>query len=401
MKRRFSLLANAALLATLGALTGCESEDPSSTGGSGGTTTSSMTTGGTGGATGGAGGTGGATGGTGGATGGTGGTVTACTTPDDNVTAMDNAACAQLASDYTPGADDTWAACISDDGAYHPFDPNISSIARVAAFETIATLLGFGKGKAPSPADFLDARVEYSIDQGLESRVGRREDEHYPPAAKKCQDMTVDELAMNPDRCVGPARIQPILNAAFQDGIDGKEPALNAARVEAALLWFLYTSVYKEATTCTSTQVDCDSSYAYYTGGEAPGMGLGLSRYTRDRSPQADDFVWNAILGVRCWRDLDNPAGPAMDLATRDQARAQLDRALLRGVALVVRQRALVLPCDAAWETVKILGPVLDREATARDAANAQILRDEIAKGKDGIDVPAFVGALDAIFPCP
>lgn len=386
-------------LALAGA-TACESSDPTDTSSGGGGSGGSGAVGGTGG-TGadGGGGTGG-TGGTGGS-GGSGGSVMVCDSADANVTQTDGASCMQDASDYQPGQSDTWAACISDDGAYHAFDPNISTIARIAAFENISELLGFGKDKAPTFQEFVDARLEYSVDQGLESRVSRREDEHYPAAAKKCQDMTAEELAMNPDRCVGPAKIQPILNAAFEDGIDGKEPTLNAARIEAALLWFLYTSVYKEATTCTSVQADCDSHYAYYTGGEAPDQGLGLSRYVRARSEQANDFVWNGVLAVRCWRDLDNPAGTATDLALRDKARAQLDRALLRGVAVIVRQRALALPCDTAWETVKILGPVLDREATVRDAANAKILRDELAKGKDGIDAAAFVKALDAVFPCP
>jgi hypothetical protein len=90
-----------------------------------------------------------------------------------------------------------------------------------------------------------------------------------------------------------------------------------------------------------------------------------------------------------------------MDLALRDKAMAQLDRGLLRAVAVIVRQRAEALPCDTAWVTVKILGPVLDREAEARDPANAAVLRDQIAKGQDGIDVAAYVKALDAIFPCP
>ncbi|MBK8252351.1 MAG: hypothetical protein IPK82_06745 [Polyangiaceae bacterium] len=377
-------------------LLGCEDDDPLET--------TSTTTTGTGGAGGGIGGTGGlitgGAGGTGGSTGGTGGAAM-CSSPDANVAQNNNDQCQQEASDYTPGADDTWAACISDDGTYHPFDVNISTIARIAAFEKISTLLGWGEGKSPSPDDFINARVEYSVDQGLESRVSRREDEHYPAAAIKCQDMTPAELAMNVDRCVGPAQIQPLLNAAFQDGTDGKDPVLNAARVEAGLLWFLYMSVYKEATTCTSTQVDCDSHFAYYTGGELPDMGLGLSRYVRTRSEQANDFVWNGILAVRCWRDLDNPAGAAMDTALRDKARAQLDRGLLRGMAAIVRQRALALPCDPAWETVRILGKVLDREATARSAAKAQIMRDEIAKGKAGINVTAFVNALDSVFPCP
>ena len=366
------VLVSASLLASAG----CEEPDPSEAGGGG----SGATGGGGSGATGGA---------------------SACEGADANVTQVNGATCEQAASDYVPGAQDAWAACISDDGDYHPFDPNISTIARIAAFEKIADLLGFGEDKAPSTQDFIDARVEYSVDQGLESRVSRREDEHYPAAAKKCQDMTAEELAMNPDRCVGPARIQPLLNAAFQDGIDGKAPALNAARIEAALLWFFYASVYKEATTCATTQADCDSHFAYYTGGEAPDQGLGLSRYTRERSTQANDFVWNGILAVRCWRDLDNPAGEAMDLARRDEARAQLDRGLLRAVALIVRQRAGALPCDTAWETVEILGAVLDREAVARDPETAAVLRAELAKGKDEIDVATFVKALDEVFPCP
>lgn len=382
----------------LAATTACESSDPTDTSSGGGGSGAAGGNGGNGGT--GADGGGGATGGNGGS-GGEGGTVKVCDSADANVTQISGATCMQAATDYQPGESDTWAACISDDGAYHAFDPNIGTIARIAAFEKIAELLGFGEDKAPSSQDFLDARVEYSIDQGLESRVSRREDEHYLAAAKKCQDMTPEELAMNPERCVGPAKIVPILNAAFEDGIDGKEPALNAARIEAAFLWFLYTSVYKEATTCAAVQADCDSHYAYFTGGETPDKGLGLSRYVRARSEQANDFVWNGVLAVRCWRDLDNPAGTATDLALRDEARAQLDRGLLRGVALIVRQRALALPCDTAWETVKILGPVLDREATERDAAKATILRDELAKGKDGVDAATFVKALDEVFPCP
>ena len=90
-----------------------------------------------------------------------------------------------------------------------------------------------------------------------------------------------------------------------------------------------------------------------------------------------------------------------MDLATRDKAVAQLDRGLLRGMALILRQRAEALPCDTAWETVKILGPVLDREAEERDPANAKVLRDELAKGQSGLDVAAFTKAIDELFPCP
>jgi hypothetical protein len=331
------------------------------------------------------------------------GSVAACA-PDADLTQTDNASCQPLVDDYVPGsATDGWDACISDDGLYHPFDPNISSVARVGAFEEIATLLGFGQSKVPCPQDFLDARVAYSTAEGVESRVSRREDEHYPAAPAACNAMTPAELAQYPERCVGPAQIQPLLNEAFQQGIDGIDPVRNAARIEAGLLWFFYLSSYKEAITCTTTPADCDSCYAYYTGGEPETAGLGLSRYLRDRSAQAHGRVWDGILAVRCWRDLDNPTGAATNPALRDLATAQLDRALLRGVALIVRQRVQTLPCDQAWETVQILAKVLDREAEARDPTVAAVLRTELAapNGQAGVTVSAVVDALDSLFPCP
>jgi hypothetical protein len=323
---------------------------------------------------------------------------------DEGIAAQDNAACQPLATDYRPAdtANDTWAACISDDNQYHPFDPNISSIPRVGAFEQIAKLLSFGGATAPSAQAFLDARLAYQTDQGLESRVSRREDEHYSAAPDACNKLTAAQLAQYPDRCAGPAKIQPMLNAAFQQGISGVDPVKNAARVEAGLLWFLYLSVYKESKSCASTVGDCDSSWAYYSGGEPRSGGLGLSRYVRARSPQAHDRVWDGLLAVRCWRDLDNPTGAAQNTAMRDQALAQLDRALLRGVALVVRQRAQKLPCEAAWESVRILGEVLGREAAARDPSSAQVLSAELSKASVAeVKASAIVGAIDASFACP
>lgn len=338
----------------------------------------------------------------GGTTGGQGG-ADACGPIDAELVSADNQACTPAATDYAPGsATDGWDACISDDGQYHPFETSISSIARIAAFEEIAELLGFGQGVAPSKQAFLDARVAYTQEEGLESRVSRREDPHYPAAPMACNELPVGELPQWADRCVGPAQIQPLLNEAFQDGIEGTEPARSAARIEAALLWFLYVSTYKEAGSCATAQKDCDSSYAYYTGGEAQDGGLGLSRYVSARSGQAHDATWNGILATRCWRDLDNPAGEAMDTAMHDRALAQLDQALLRGVAVIVRQRAEALPCESAWEPVRILGAVLDREATARDAAMAGTLRAALAKtSPDDVDASAVTSALDAIFPCP
>ena len=321
---------------------------------------------------------------------------------------VDNPSCTVSATDFNPKDvdNDGWDPCVSDDNTYHRFEPNISSIARVAAFESVVALLL--KAKAPSPQDFFDARLAYSPGEGLFSRVTRREDEHYPPAAKKCRDMDDAERQAHKDRCVGPTQIEPLVNAAFVDGISGKNPWLNAARIESALLWFLYVSTYKEAITCTDRKKDCDSSYAYYTGGDARAGGRGLARYVRAVSPRAHDRVWDGLLAVRCWRELDG-AVPAENLALRDRAMAQLDRGLLRGLAVIVMSRvkaAREASCPTAraalWESVRVLGNVLLREANERDATAAAALKRLLsgATASDA-DLNAVSTTLQKIFPCP
>ena len=233
--------------------------------------------------------------------------------------------------------------------------------------------------------------------------MSRREDEHYPAIpGKLCRDMTPEEQQMHADRCVGPVKIRPILNAAFMNGMMGIEPALNAARIEGALLWHFYISAFKEATSSAENPLDTDSMWAKYTGGEPRSGGLGLSRYVRARSLATHDRIWDGLLAVRCWRHLDNPTGMAMNLMMRDKARAQLDRALLRGMALILRQRVQALPCGTAFETVKILGGMLGREATARNPAAAAVLKREVEKTDPAaVDRTALTTALDDLFPCP
>lgn len=329
-----------------------------------------------------------------------------CNLDEAIVPVADNAACAPDPNDYRPreqaSAADTWPACISDGNTYAPFSPSVSSLARVGAFEDIGRVLGFGTDKQPSADEFLQARVLYTQEQGIESRVSRREDEHHPAAAKPCNMMTPEEQTANADRCVGPAKIRPILNAAFQAGLAGVDPQLNAARIEAAMLWHFYISAFKEATSAAANAPDVDSMWAKYTGGEPRSSGRGVSRYVRARSLTTHDRVWDGLLAVRCWRDLDNPMGAAMNLELRNRARAQLDRALLRGMAMIVRQRAEKLPCGNAWETVKILGAFLDREATARNPVDAAILRSEVGRADAAqVDRAALIGALDRLFACP
>lgn len=317
-------------------------------------------------------------------------------------------ACDPAPTDYAPGADDMWDACISDDGEYHRVQMDISSIARVAAFEEMSALL-FDPTRDPTPDELLEGRLIYQRDQGIDSRVVRRYDAHYPvPDGTDC---TLDGVPRAfPDYCVGPALLAPFILDAFAAGFEGGrgEPTrVHAARIEAALAWFFYASTYKESLTCTATARDCDSAYAYYTGGEPARGGLGLARMLADVDPAAHDRAWDGLLAVRCWRDLD-PAEVATDLALRDRARAQYDRALLNGVAAIVRDR-VVRACDSDdaellyhWAFARVLGGFLDRAVRERDADAADALAAELANERPGpVNATRIVEILDAVFDCP
>lgn len=331
---------------------------------------------------------------------------------DKGLAVRDAPSCTPLATDYQPrdhaSSNDTWPACISDDGAYHPFDASVGSNARTAAFVEMGKLLGFGGGKVPTPNDFLDAKVAYSQPEGLQSRLSRREDTHFPAVMLEgketaCRDLTADQIQANPDRCVGPAFLEPLIETALNEGAKGSDPVLNAARVEAGLLWFFYIAVFKEIETCgTGDKKDCDSSTGYYGGAQTRANPIGFASYVKARSSQAHDRVWDGLLAVRCWRDLDSTV-PLGNLDLRKQAQAQVDRAMLRGLALIVRERLQnVAACGAAFETVRVLGPALHRAAAEIDKAQAATLAAEVAK-KDAVavDVKAATAALDALFPCP
>lgn len=317
--------------------------------------------------------------------------------------------CMPLATDYSPGADDMWPPCISDDGAYHNVEPTISTIARVMSFEEIATLL-FDPNRDPTPEQFTMARMIYQVAEGLDSRVVRRYDPHYTaPEGTDCTAVGVP--AMYPDYCIGPSTLQPVVLDALAAGATASDPTtpsrVHAARIEGALLYFLAVSPYKESLTCTTTAKDCDSSYAYYTGGEAARGGIGLARYVREVDPAAHDRAWDGILAVRCWRDLDDATVATM-LEMRERARQQYDRALMDGVAAVIRDR--LLRFDAAtgdaktywWEMLRVFGPVLDVVMEARAPDRAAIYAAELARTDPAtVDVAAAIAAIDAVFDCP
>ena len=352
------------------------------------------------------------------------------------IPAIDESSCKPLATDYQPrtnnSADDIWPACAGDTLPYQQVDAKTpGSAARIDAYEEIAKLL-WNVTDEPSPQDFTAARDQYSIPEGLASRVVRREDDHYPQIPKAEWDPQVDGdkqctvaklAAKYTDRCVGPNHMQPIIDDAFAAGQKGDgDVRVHAARIHATLDWFLHISVYKEAFTCaTEDPADCDSSWAYYTGLEPIDSGKGLSRAVLDISKSTHERIWDGIRTTRCWRDLtqDDMGGyPFLEMldagsnALFQQGWEQLDQALHRGFAVIVRKHTedymksacgsgdLYLP--AAWAYLQVAGPVLQREADERDATKAKVLADLWAS-----DAPTEkqladgIATLDAIFACP
>jgi hypothetical protein len=337
---------------------------------------------------------------------------------------LDESACTALATDYVPGAEDDYPACVSDGGTYELVGEPPGSIARIEAYEQIADLLW--NGEEPTSEDFAMARVVFEIDEGLASRVDRREDLHFPeiPMAewdegldpdKQCSNSTL--AAAYPERCVGPSTLRPLINQAFIDGIEGNgDPNVHAATIKAALLWFIYISPYKEALTCFSAKgADCDSAWAYYPGGaQLDGDLIGLAGVVEPFSPNANSRVFDGILAVRCVRDLypeeDFPAGmplPAEGQALFDAAWEQLDEASHRAFATVLRQHAAAQDScgDAAaanWAFVSVAGRALQREASERDtAASAELDGLYALTEPTPEDAARVVELIDQVFPCP
>ncbi len=320
--------------------------------------------------------------------------------------------CMPRSEDYVPGADDSWAACISDDGKYHPVQDTISSLARVAAYEEIKALL-FDPSRDPTPQQFTQARMIYQRMEGIDSRLARRYDPHFEvPDGTDCTADGVPDTY--PDYCVGPARLQPIVLDAFAEGMSASASApsrLAAARIDAALLWFFYVSAYKESLTCTTKAKDCDSSYAYYTGCAPtescnPGGGIGLAARVRSVDPAAHEAAWNGALAVRCWRDIDSSDTATM-LDLRDLARNQYDRAILDGLAAIVRA-SVTKACDADglerayyFEFFRTLAPVLLRRMREVDTDAAHAVEAAIDGDIGSLDAKTVIEAIDAVFDCP
>ncbi|TPV95431.1 MAG: hypothetical protein B7733_10025 [Myxococcales bacterium FL481] len=354
--------------------------------------------------------------------------------PDEPITGgeancgpLDTASCVPLASDYLPtnSAGDAYPACISDGGVYQLVADPPSSIARVEAFEMMGTLL-WNEG-TPGPGAFTQAREIYATPEGLQSRLERREDLHYPPIPEPDWDPGFDpdkqcSVAANvqkyPERCAGPSTINPLLTQALLDGAAAVgDPRMQAARIEAAGQWFLYISAYKEAYTCTRKAKDCDSSWAYYTGGhQVGGAVIGFAKQVAEASPLAHQRIFDGVLAVRCFRDLYDPEQyptyddlPADGKAMFDTAWEQLDQALHAGYAAMLRSRMQRLSrcgddslTSVYWEFLRVAGPVLDREAKERDPVLAVELEAIWKLALPTLDdLARAIDLLDAVFPCP
>lgn len=365
-------------------------------------------------------------------------------------------ACEPLATDY-PGAADYVCPAVSGADVYPRIAASVSSIARMEQFEAIADLL-FDPTSDPSGTAFMDARAQYATAEGIGSRVTRRYDLHFPVATamgagRICQSEA--SWRADPLFCAGPAALSPIVLDMLQRGATGDtaEPSrLYAARIEAALLWFTHISVYKETNTCAllypgndGKRDDCDSGWAYYTGGRERSATLddqiGLAREIRSLDEDAHTRIVDGIFAVRCWRDIDTSGTspdplPTYDMrdslserALFDRAHEQLDDALDYGFAQVLIDRleqlrsstgdtqryhlaflqTVLAPIEARTITdaggTSISYParesLYDRTLREISAADADFFLAQIALEPSAMDVDGMIARLRAAFPCP
>jgi hypothetical protein len=303
--------------------------------------------------------------------------------------------CSVRPSDYQPRAammsHDVWPVCRSDNNRFQPFTTDqINAEQRVINFELmninpepIRDAMGnmvaparpmafFDANRDPSREEFVGVAAYYASAgamSGLVERFSRRPDEHYPqpqgvlinPATGEYNGRwcgTEANWMMARDYCVGPATLRPWMTsslAAGSAGGMGVPMRVHAARIEATLLYLFYASIYKESLSCVSSVADCDSAWGYYTGGADRDAQTqrGLARYIRDADSETHQRVWDGLLAVHCWRELDGGLMTMPPVATnpmmRERAREQLDRALNRGMVLVTlaRLRALASSLEA------------------------------------------------------
>ena len=251
--------------------------------------------------------------------------------------------------------------------------------------------------------------MEYAIEGGLDSRVRRRYDAHIERPMEGIDCRGQDHGALHPEYCVGPGQILPMLTEAFAAGAMGETPLINAAKVEAGLLWFFYVSTYKEAYTCKDKAKDCDSAWAYYGGADTVDGATGFATYVRTVNANTHAAIFNALLAVRCWREADpgrTPDYEAVNTALHEQVLEQLDRTLDRGLAKILIHRIDQIAdqeeesAAASRAFLRILGPQLERALTALDADTAAEIAPLWSGDLGESDLVAIRSGLTVVFNC-
>jgi hypothetical protein len=365
--------------------------------------------------------------------------------------------CMPLSTDY-PGSADYACPAVSGSATWPRIGTSISTIARMEQYEAMANLI-FDPSRDPSAMDFANARTQFVTAEGIGSRVARRYDLHFPVAmamgpGRICQSEA--SWRADPLFCVGPAALNPIVLDMLQRGgtSDPTEPSrLYGARIEAALLWFAHLSVYKEGNTCAylypgndGKREDCDSAWAYYTGGRERAALLSeeiaFAREIRTLDEDAHTRILDGLYALRCWREIDTSGTPsptplpAYDMpdglsnrALFERAREQLDVALDYGFAQLLIDRLERLRTTTGDEQRyhlaflrTILAPIpartltdamgmsisypareslYDRTLRAVSASDADFVLAQIAMDPATMDIAGIISRLDDAFPCP
>lgn len=376
-------------------------------------------------------------------------------------------ACMPAATDFQPRLPMAmWVApyntctSVTNPNTYPLFSMSAAAPGRVTA---LGALEGAGNffdpTRDPAPGEFRAMGDAGAVNaaglfmaNGIETRFLRRADERYAvptvdgmgtPLAlnSSYQDFcgVSAQAAANMDYCTGPNALNPVYQAAISAGASGMPAGtpsrVHAARIQAAYQWWLFISSHKESLTCAPVNADCDSAAGYYTGtaGRNDATQYGLARELialGDVGRDAHNRIWDSLLAVRCWRELDGaatlPAMPAMNEMLRERARLQQDRALTRGMALILQARlrafastdgtparAAERQAHAAW--IGVTGPLfangLERWsrgwwASQRASASMGVvtrLATELRAGEMISTAQAGRAAADieALFPCP
>lgn len=297
-------------------------------------------------------------------------------------------------------------------------------IAQMDALERIRTVL---ENASVSKQRFIEAENEYKEPNGIQTALARVADYHdtqYPLGkADTCLIKPITNECASV--CVGTTQIEPIIQEAFAQAKSGNNLYVQAARLDAALLWFNYVSIYASMYLGRENPQGIDSARAYYAGGQTPsGAGIGISKYFKQLKPltlsqgqTTDEKVWDGLRALRCWREklgdstpVVNPIDDSENDTRWKAARDQTDRALLAGIAAIVQMRLTNLINEkeaevksAHWAFVQTLGRFLLRAAenAAPDTDGATLLENELMK-TDAAQVNAseILTAFQNEFPC-